>query len=119
MIHVYLCKECNELKASKEILHGEHLVELVPHSKDETNEKHVPVIEVEGKKVTVKIGAVPHPMTEAHLITDIYLETDKRVLHAKLAHTDAPQAEFELEEGETLIAAYDYCNLHGLWVKEN
>ena len=35
-------------------------------------EKHVPVIEVEGNKVTVRVGAVEHPMLPEHYIEDVY-----------------------------------------------
>lgn len=35
----------------------------------------------------------------------------------KLDYTDKPKAEFKLADGEELIAAYEYCNLHGLWEK--
>ena len=28
---------------------------------------------------------------------------------------DKPEAVFALANGETVVAAYEYCNLHGLW----
>ncbi|MBQ8038635.1 MAG: desulfoferrodoxin, partial [Lachnospiraceae bacterium] len=27
------------------------------------------------------------------------------------------RAEFKLADGEEFVAAYEYCNLHGLWKK--
>lgn len=48
----------------------------------------------------------------------IVLETNRGFQYAKLNPGDAPEAEFALAPGENPIAAYDYCNIHGLWVKE-
>ena len=31
---------------------------------------------------------------------------------------DKPTAEFTLSDGDKAVAVYEYCNLHGLWVKE-
>ena len=31
---------------------------------------------------------------------------------------EKPEAVFALAEGETVVAAYEYCNLHGLWKAE-
>ena len=31
---------------------------------------------------------------------------------------EEPKATFILAEGEKPVAVYEYCNLHGLWVKE-
>ena len=31
---------------------------------------------------------------------------------------EKPVAEFVITEGDTTISVYEYCNLHGLWVKE-
>ena len=38
-------------------------------------EKHVPVIKVNGREVVVTVGAVEHPMVDAHYIEWIILET--------------------------------------------
>ena len=35
-----------------------------------------------------------------------------------LTAADEPKAEFVLAEGEKALRAYEYCNLHGLWVTE-
>ena len=78
----------------------------------------VPVVEVNGNKVIVKVGEVAHPMTEAHLISWIYLETNFGGHERVLSHTDEPKAEFVLADGEKALRAYEYCNLHGLWSAE-
>ena len=94
---------------------GEPMKELVPNTSDGAHEKHVPVVKVEGNKVIVEVGSVAHPMMEAHYIQWIALQTDKGNQRKQLKPGDAPRAEFALLDGEKVIAAYEYCNLHGLY----
>ena len=94
---------------------GEAMKEIVPNTSDGAHEKHVPVIKVEGNKVIVEVGSVAHPMIEAHYIEWIALETDKGNQRKKLNPGDAPRAEFALLEGEKVLHAYAYCNLHSLF----
>ena len=89
--------------------------ELVPNTTDAAGEKHVPVVETSGNVVTVTVGTVRHPMLEAHFITMIALETDRGYQVKYLKPGSEPQAKFLLEDGEKTVAAYEYCNLHGLW----
>ncbi|HNZ83333.1 MAG TPA: desulfoferrodoxin family protein, partial [Sedimentibacter sp.] len=35
-----------------------------------------------------------------------------------LSPGEKPAAVFALVEGDEVVAAYEYCNLHGLWKKE-
>jgi superoxide reductase len=88
---------------------------LEPNTSDGAGEKHVPVIKQDGNKVTVEIGSVAHPMLEEHHIMFIILETKKGVQKVDLAAGAEPKAEFALTEGDEVVAAYEYCNLHGLW----
>ena len=117
----YVCEHCgNIIEFVKEsgvpvMCCGQKMTELVPGTSDGAHEKHVPVVKVDGDKV---IGAVEHPMVEAHYIQWIAIETTKGSQRVKLEYTDKPRAEFKLAEGETFVAAYEYCNLHGLWKYE-
>jgi len=88
--------------------------EIIPNTVDAAHEKHVPVIEHNGDSVTIKVGAVAHPMLDAHYITWIVLETATGYQKKKLAPGDAPEASFAVTE--PVVAAYEYCNLHGLWM---
>lgn len=97
---------------------GETMKELIPGTTDGASEKHVPVIQVDGQKVTVLIGAMEHPMTEDHYIQWIVLETKKGAQKCRLTPEDSPKAEFMLMEGDEVVAAYEYCNLHALWKAE-
>lgn len=94
---------------------GQAMTVLEPNTTDAAFEKHVPVIEADGSKVTVKVGSVEHPMLAEHYIEWILIETSQGYQKKDLKPGDKPEAVFALASGETLVAAYDYCNLHGLW----
>lgn len=117
----YVCEHCgNIIEYMKEsgvpvMCCGKKMTELVPGTSDGAHEKHVPVVKVEGDTVTVEVGSVEHPMVEAHYIQWITLETTKGVHRIRLDYTDKPKAVFKLTEGEAIVSAYEYCNLHGLW----
>ena len=97
---------------------GEPMRALEANTTDAAQEKHVPVVEVSGNVVTVTVGSVVHPMLEEHHIAWIALETNQGMQRKVLSHTGEPKAVFALSEGEQAVAAYEYCNLHGLWKKE-
>ena len=97
---------------------GEPMVELTAGSTDAALEKHVPVVNIEGSHVHVQVGEVNHPMTEEHLIQFVVLVTAAGFQVVNLTAQDEPAADFELAEGVQVLKAYEYCNLHGLWVKE-
>ena len=90
--------------------------ELTANTTDGAHEKHVPVIEQHGDHVTVKVGSVAHPMLEAHYIEWILLETATGYQKKDLKPGEKPEAEFAVTE--PIVAAYEYCNLHGLWKAE-
>ena len=96
----YKCEHCGNIIAhiqdSGVRCHccGEEMKPLVPNTSDGAGEKHVPVVQVDGQTVTVTVGSVEHPM---------------------LNPGDKPTAVFVLAPGDAVVAAYEYCNLHGLW----
>ena len=87
----------------------------MPGTTDGAVEKHVPVVNVEGNQVRVQVGSVEHPMLEEHYIQFIAIETQQGSQIKYLKPGEKPQAVFALAEGDQLVAAYEYCNLHGLW----
>ena len=96
---------------------GKEMVELVPNTEDGAHEKHIPVIEVVDRVATVTVGEVEHPMVDAHYIQWIALQTNKGNKRVELKPGDKPQAKFALLPDEEVIAALEYCNLHGLYKK--
>ncbi|MCI5622557.1 MULTISPECIES: desulfoferrodoxin family protein [Anaerostipes] len=96
----------------------EGIEQLKANSTDAAGEKHVPQITVNGQEVIVEVGSVAHPMLEEHYIQGVYIETKNGGQLHKFQPDDEPKAVFTLVEGDELIAAYEYCNLHGLWKAE-
>ena len=96
---------------------GQKMSPLVAGTVDASVEKHTPVAKIKCKKLTVDVGSVEHPMTDAHYIAWIYLVTDKRNIRVNLLPTDKPVATFSLGD-EKPLEVYAYCNLHGLWKVE-
>ena len=120
-VKFFICKHCGNIVG---MIHdsgaplsccGENMTELVANTVDAAKEKHVPVITIEGDTVTVKVGSVAHPMLPEHYIQWIYLLTEQGGERKILKPGDAPEAVFVMTPGDKFIAAYEYCNLHGLW----
>ena len=78
-------------------------------------EKHIPVISQEGNMVKVSVGEVAHPMTPEHHIAWVVLETENGFQLKNIKNAEVAEAVFAISEGEKVVAAYSYCNLHGLW----
>lgn len=121
MMRFYICEHCGNIvtfvKSSgvPVMCCGQKMTELVPGTTDAAVEKHVPVIQAEGAQVIVTVGSVEHPMIPEHFIEWIALETKQGNQRKPLAPGQKPQAEFMICEGDEVVAAYAYCNLHGLW----
>lgn len=119
----YRCKYCGNIVGLINnagvplVCCGEEMEELIPNTIDAALEKHLPVIEKSGNKLTVKIGAIAHPMTEEHFIPWVYLETKRGGQRKILLPNEKPEATFELVNDEPL-SVFAYCNMHGLWKTE-
>ncbi len=116
----FICKHCGNFVT---FLHesgapltccGDQMTEVTANTTEAATEKHLPVVSVDGDTVSVVVGSVEHPMVPEHFIQWIYLETDKGFQTKYLTPGDKPKAVFELNADKP-IAAYEYCNLHGLW----
>jgi len=119
----FICRHCGNIIAYvkesgvKVVCCGEPMQELIPGTTDASLEKHVPVITVEGNIVTVTVGSAIHPMTDEHYIEWISLETEQGNQRKELKPGETPTAVFALADGDRPVAAYEHCNLHGLWKK--
>lgn len=117
----YTCEICGKVIAMVHetpvdtICCGQNMRELIPGTTDAAKEKHVPVYQVDGTTVTVTVGEIEHPMTDAHHIAWIALETENGNQRKILKPGDRPQATFALVPNDKVKAVYEYCNLHGLW----
>ena len=118
---IYRCNVCGNIV---EVLHvgggelvccGQPMELLEEKTADVGKEKHVPVIEIVGNKVKVKVGSVPHPMEENHYIEWIEIIADGDVCRKFLKPGDAPEAVFELVIEVEKVESRESCSLHGLW----
>ena len=122
---IYKCAVCGNIVevvhagAGELVCCGEPMKLQVPGPTDGAAEKHVPGIEKIEGGYRVKVGSVAHPMIDAHYIEWVELICEKcgKVQRKYLKPGDAPEAEFESKSDKVL--AREYCNLHGLWQKEN
>ncbi len=121
-LQIYKCAACGNIV---EVLHGGggQLVccggpmELLEEkTADATTEKHVPVLQKIDGGYLVKVGSVPHPMTEEHLIEWIELLADGKAYRQFLEPGAAPEAIFHIEGNS--VSAREHCNVHGLWKGE-
>lgn len=89
---------------------------LIANTTDGAKEKHVPVLKIEDDSILfVQVGEVMHPMSEEHLISKIYVVTDKGDVCKKvLSASDMPEITMDVT-GAKKVDVYSYCNLHGLW----
>ena len=117
----YICEHCGNMVAAIKVdgcpitCCGKPMKEIVPGTSDGAHEKHVPVYTVDGNKVTVTVGAVEHPMLDAHYIEWISIQTKQGNQRKTLKPGEAPKACFMICEGDEVEAVYAYCNLHSLW----
>ena len=118
----FICKKCGNIVGmvynSKQPLSccGEAMQELVPNTVDAAKEKHVPAICIDGNQVHVHIGSTEHPMAPEHYIEWVYLQTNQGGQRKLLHPGEKLQVVFSLTQDDFPIAAYAYCNLHGLWM---
>ena len=94
---------------------GQKMTELVPGTVDAAVEKHVPVVEVNGAQVEVKVGSVAHPMLPEHYIQIIAAVSGNKVTFQLPKPGDEPVLKVGSSEP---VTAYEYCNLHGFWKGE-
>ena len=98
---------------------GEAMSPIPANTVDASHEKHIPDVSVEkidvGTRLSVKVGSVLHPMTDAHYIQWVFVETEKGGQRHAFKPGDAPETTFIVDKDDKPVAVYAYCNLHGLW----
>ncbi len=117
---VYKCEICGNIVdvlyagAGELVCCGQPMNLLEEKTKDEGQEKHVPVAEKTEKGLNVRVGSVQHPMEEKHYIQWIQVISKGKSCRKFLKPEAVPEAEFDvlLESADTVRA---YCNVHGLW----
>ena len=119
----YICEKCGNIhevvndSGVNPVCCGQKMTVLEAGVVEASREKHIPVVTVDGARVRIDVGSVAHPMSAEHSILWVALETDRGSYRKYLDVGSSPVVEFALV-GEKAVAAYAYCNLHGLWKKE-
>jgi superoxide reductase len=119
----YKCEICSNIVAvvnagaGELICCGKPMDEMkVKSVGDEGYEKHVPIVTIDGDKVHVKIGEIPHPMEDAHHLQVVQIIRDGVVVEGKRLYPGhETEITFILEETEG-IKVRVICNIHGLWM---
>jgi len=112
------CEHCGNMvgfiedKGVDVICCGEPMKTLDAKDSDVGVEKHLPVLEKVGDKLSVTVGQVLHPMTEEHYIQWVAVVADNHTERIAFTPAEEPKAVF-CSQGEADV--YAYCNLHGLW----
>lgn len=118
--HFFVCEHCGNLSG---LIHdsgvpmyccGQPMKQLQANPQGYSKEKHQPVVTKTGNTVSVDVGEVTHPMTEDHAIPWVYLQTTHGGQRKCLMPGEPPTASFALDHDEA-VAAFSYCNQHGLW----
>ena len=117
---IYKCMICgNVVEVAHEgapslVCCGQPMNKLEAKTKDQGQEKHVPVVEETGRGISVRVGSVEHPMEEKHYIKFIEVLTKDKVLRAELKSGMKPAAEFVVSKAE-IVEIREYCTVHDLW----
>lgn len=120
-LEFFVCEKCGQIV--KKIVDsnnsitccGEPMKKLVPNKLWESREKHLPLVVKQDNYVKVTVGEIIHPMDKNHYIEWIIIYTNKGSYKKNLTPGDLPLFLFKLSDGEEVLHAYAYCNLHGLW----
>lgn len=120
-VKFYICRHCGNLVELIEDRGvplnccGTAMELLKPNSTDASKEKHIPVVHCLNGMMTVCVGAQRHPMEPEHYIQWIYVQTENGGMRHDLKPGDDPKTSFCLCN-DPVIAIYEYCNIHGLWM---
>ena len=118
---IYRCNTCGHIV---QILHqgggtlvccGQDMEFIGTKTVEEGNEKHLPVVKIDGNKVIVDVGSVAHPMEDAHYIEWIEVINGDESKKVFLKPNEVPHAEFLFENISGELRVREYCNIHGLW----
>lgn len=118
-LQIYKCSVCGNMvemvhaSVGQLVCCGKPMNLQIENTTDAAKEKHVPVADLSGDFLQVRVGSVPHPMEEKHYIEWIELIAGNKAFRKFLKPGDAPESTFCKPEGAFIVR--EYCNLHGLW----
>ncbi len=124
ILEMYKCNICGnivEIVASgygELVCCGEPMEHLKEHTKEEEmlGEKHIPFVTKTDNGFDIKVGSIPHPMTDEHYIMFIEANSpDKRYVKRKYLYPgEEPEMNFKCTCDDVVVR--ELCNIHGLWM---
>ena len=118
---IYKCEICGNVVeildggAGSLVCCGEEMKHLSAQTEETMKEKHKPVLTIIDKDVTIKVGEIPHPMTEEHYIEFIEaISLDGKYLKRKYLEPKEA-AELKFVCNSNTMKTRELCNIHGLW----
>ena len=121
MAKILKCDDCASiiqvLATGDEKVCSDHMFEFPEQTEGEKSPKHKPVVEIDGDKVTVKVGEAAHPMDEDHYIQFVIVEAGNEQYAKCFNPGDVAEATFTVNDAAD-VKALAFCNLHGLWSSE-
>ncbi|MFH1223552.1 MAG: desulfoferrodoxin [Pseudomonadota bacterium] len=121
-LEVYKCNVCGNMveivheAAGQLVCCNQPMTNVIAGTVDAAKEKHIPVVTKKDAAYTINIGSVAHPMEDKHYIEWVQIISGDKSYREFLKPGMEPKALFDLKSGK--ITAREYCNLHGLWSKE-
>ena len=116
---IYKCQICGNIVevldegAGELVCCGQPMLLLQEKTEEsEIAEKHIPVFSKTKNGFEVKVGEVPHPMSEEHHIVFVEAFGQNERCIKYLSVNQEPKVEFL--QGDILFVR-EYCNIHGLW----
>ena len=120
-VSFYKCELCGNMvgmiknAGGQLVCCGKPMTKLEANTTEASQEKHIPMVNIDNEKIAVQVGSVPHPMVPGHSIEWIALVSDSGTERVSLSMSDEPKATFYYRKNADI---YAYCNLHGLWKVE-
>ena len=92
MAKILKCDDCASiiqvLAEGDEKVCSDHMFEFPLQTEGEKAPKHKPVVEIDGDKVTVKVGEAAHPMDDDHyiqfVIVELVMNNTQNALHLEM-----------------------------------
>lgn len=118
----YLCKHCGNViyyandVGMKVRCCGDEMCLMTPNVVESARRNHAPLIQRRGETVEITVGTGDHPSQDDHFIRWIALHTRRGCQMQAIVPGQKPEAQFKIFEDDEIIAAYDYCSVHGLWM---
>ena len=121
MVKILKCDDCGSIIQVLVEDDGDacdaHMLKIPVQTEGDVAAKHKPVIEIDGDKVTVKIGEIAHPTDDDHYIQFLVVETGSEQYIKCFKPGEVAEATFTVNSTDNVVALA-FCNKHGLWSSE-